>query len=138
MTTSPLRRDRLAPLLCCFSFIGSIFGQAKGPGVVLDCATLTDGYGAGHDDSAHIAQTVPWMTTISDPDCNYFRLAYPPNLQWGAMFITVGPPVNPPHPFMDFSSYSFLQVEMKGEKGGEDVLIGVKTNLDPDDGTESR
>ncbi len=67
-----------------------------------------------------------------------FRLEYPAGQKWGAMFITVGPPGDPPHPFIDLSQYGFLVIEMRGGAGGEKVQIGIKTNTQPDNGGETK
>ena len=66
------------------------------------------------------------------------RMAYPPDQSWGAVFITVGKPKQPPRPFRDFSAYSTLTIEMKGGVGGEELEIGLKTNAQPDDGSETK
>lgn len=66
------------------------------------------------------------------------RMAYPADQDWGAVFITVGPPVDPPRPWKDFSSFGTLSVDLHGEVGGESLEIGIKDSTDPDTGRESR
>ena len=66
------------------------------------------------------------------------RMAYPADQSWGAVFITVGKPRQPPRPFRDFSGDNTLTVEMKGGVGGEQLEIGVKTNTQADDGSETK
>ena len=66
----------------------------------------------------------------------YMKMAYPSGQDWGAVFITVGKPKEPPRPSRDFSPFKFLVMELKGESGGEQVEIGIKTNRQPDDGSE--
>ncbi|MEZ5082970.1 MAG: hypothetical protein R2750_05930 [Bacteroidales bacterium] len=68
----------------------------------------------------------------------YMKMTYPSKQSWGAVFITVGKPKNPPRPFKNFSGFKTLTVEMKGENGGENVDIGIKDNTDPDNGQESK
>jgi hypothetical protein len=63
---------------------------------------------------------------------------YPAGQSWGAVFVTVGPPREKPRPSHDLSAFDTLVVEMKGDKGGEMVKIGIKTNEQPDDGSESQ
>lgn len=75
-----------------------------------------------------------WVTDMN----GYQRIVYPPNQTWGAVFVTAGEPRNPPRPFMNFSGYSTLSVEMKGLDGGENVEIGIKDNTDPDNGRETK
>jgi hypothetical protein len=93
--------------------------------------TLCSGYDMGVDDSAGRRD---WVTDMD----GYMRMAYPGGLDWGAVFITVGPPRDPPRPGQDFSAYRFLSVELRGERGGESVNIGIKDNDDPDDGREKK
>jgi exo-beta-1,3-glucanase (GH17 family) len=66
------------------------------------------------------------------------RMAYPSGQAWGAVFITVGEPVRPPRPWKDFSSFSSVTIELRGEVGGESVAVGIKDATDPDTGRESR
>ncbi len=66
------------------------------------------------------------------------RMTYPKGQSWGAVFVTAGKPI----PLgkrgkMDFSKYAKLVLELKGEKGAT-VQVGLKDNLDPDDGSESK
>jgi hypothetical protein len=67
-----------------------------------------------------------------------FKMSYPANQTWGAVFITVGPPTDPPRPFRDFSAYRTLSIEMKGGPGARTIDIGVKTNTQPDNGRETK
>jgi len=68
----------------------------------------------------------------------FFKMSYPANQTWGAVFITVGAPKDPPRPFRDFSAYRTLSIEMKGGSGARTIDIGVKTNSQPDNGRESK
>jgi hypothetical protein len=92
---------------------------------------LSSGYDIGVDDSQHIRN---WLTDMGD----YMRMTYPNGLEWGAVFITVGKPRDPPRPFKDFSTFSTLSMDLRGEKGGESIEIGIKDNTDPDDGSETK
>lgn len=92
---------------------------------------LSGGYDIGVNSSGKLTG---WLF---DED-GYMKMAYPSNQDWGTVFITVGKPVEPPRPFKDFSNYSTICVDLKGEKGGESVEIGIKDNTDPDDGTETK
>ena len=92
----------------------------------------TTGFGMGVDDSRHLCN---WL----QQDSLYMRLNYPGSLDWGAVFVTVGgDPKDPPRPWIDVSSCTKLSIEMKGNMGGEVVLIGIKDKDDPDDGTETK
>jgi len=71
-------------------------------------------------------------------DNGQLRLSYPLGQSWGAVFITVGKPKQPPRPFKDFSAFESLIIDIRGESGGEQLEIGIKTNDMPDDGSETK
>lgn len=90
------------------------------------------GFGVGIDDAAGQRR---WLTESE----GHLTLTYPGRLGWAALFITVdGPAVPPPRPHQDFSGYRRIALEMRGKRGGECVMIGVKDYDDPDDGTEPK
>jgi len=66
------------------------------------------------------------------------KMAYPPGQSWGAVFITVGQPKDPPRPWKDYSSFRAISVDLRGEIGGESVEVGIKDSSDPDDGSETK
>lgn len=70
---------------------------------------------------------------------NQIAMSYPVNQEWGTVFITVGNP-SPmgSRRWKDFSNLDTLLVTARGKVGGEFVLIGMKDNSDPDDGTETK
>ena len=92
---------------------------------------LADGYNMGVNTSGGLTN---WVTDMG----GYMRMAYPSGQQWGVVFITVGPPRNPPRPGKDLSRYRTLSLELRGQVGGEDIRIGLKDNTDPDDGSETK
>ena len=63
-------------------------------------------------------------------------MAYPSGQSWGAVFLTVGKPTDPPRPWKDFSEFGVLSVDARGEQGGERIQVGIKTATNPDDGEE--
>jgi exo-beta-1,3-glucanase (GH17 family) len=75
-----------------------------------------------------------WLTTSEDS----LKMSYPAGQEWGAVFITVGPPVAMPRPWKDFSDFGVLSLELRGERGGEVVEVGIKRYNDPDDGSERK
>lgn len=93
--------------------------------------TLAAGYDLGVNSSGGNTE---WLADM----CGYMRMAYPPGQSWGVVFITMGPPTDPPRLARDLSRYRYLLVDLKGEAGGESVEVGIKDNSDPDDGTEAR
>jgi exo-beta-1,3-glucanase (GH17 family) len=80
-----------------------------------------------------------WVSTGSDTDRKgSLIMSYPAGQDAGAVFITVGQPTQPPRPWKDFSEFETLSIDMRGERGGERVQIGVKNRTDPDDDNEKR
>lgn len=67
-----------------------------------------------------------------------FEASYPSGQSWGAVFVTVGPPTDPPRPSADFSGYDALSIDMRGLNGGEVVWIGIKTKDQRDNGRETK
>lgn len=92
---------------------------------------LTEGYDIGVDTDRAVRN---WLSNQN----GYMKMEYPSGQIWGAVFITVGEPTNPPRPFMNFNGFNILSIEMKGENGGETVDIGIKDNTDPDNGKETK
>ena len=92
---------------------------------------LASGYGMGVNTSGGLTH---WLTVKNGEIC----MAYPSGQSWGAVFITVGQPIQPPRPGKDFSKYTRLSLELQGQSGGESVLIGIKDKNQPDDGSETR
>jgi hypothetical protein len=129
---------RLIPLLMfclCMLMVGCCRKSLEDTGsecpVIFD-GRLSFGYGMGLNTSEGLTD---WIAVLGDS----VRMAYPGGQQWGAVFITFGgDPVDPPRPSIDLSHCNKLEVELRGENGGEIVAIGIKDNTDPDDGSEVR
>src|SRR2546421_11620811 len=68
----------------------------------------------------------------------HLRMDSPPGQDWGAVFITVGTPKAPPRPFQDFSTFEAVAIALRGEIGGEELEVGIKSNEQPDDGSETK
>lgn len=68
----------------------------------------------------------------------WFEAQYPAGLSSGAVFLTIGKPKDPPRPFIDLSSYDSLQVELRSTEDSCKVEVGIKTNTQPDDGSEKK
>ncbi len=92
---------------------------------------LSEGYDMGVNSSGGLTN---WLFDLN----GFMKMEYPENQTWGAVFITVGPPTEPPRPSQDLSLYTTLSVDLKGENGGEELEIGIKDNTDPDDGSETK
>jgi hypothetical protein len=63
---------------------------------------------------------------------------YPAGQSWGSTIISIREPKQQPNLKRDYSQYKKISLELKGQKGGETVLIGIKDRLDPDNGTNTR
>ncbi len=92
---------------------------------------LSSGYSIGVNSSKNLTD---WLTKTEDGS---MRMSYPTGQSWGAVFITVGEPVNPPRPSKDFSGFHSVSLALRGEVGNELVQVGVKDAGDPDDGSET-
>ena len=69
---------------------------------------------------------------------DYVILDYPENtLLWGSPYFAIEA-LNGRVTEMDFSKYTKVILEMKGEQGGEEFALAMKDKFDPPDGTESR
>ena len=64
------------------------------------------------------------------------HITYPGGTQWGALWLAVLRTADG-RPSLDFSGFDTLVLEMKGDIGGESVLVHVKDRDDPDDGTQT-
>ncbi|MFO7678645.1 MAG: glycosyl hydrolase family 17 protein [Chloroflexota bacterium] len=96
-------------------------------------STLSPSYDMGIDTGP--GRLTDWVADQGGHMC----LHYPGGQDWGAVFITNGPPQPPgSRPGKDLSAYSRLYVELRSETGDQSVQIGVKDNADPDDGGETK
>lgn len=75
-----------------------------------------------------------WLATSNGA----LEMAYPAGQEWGAVFITVGKPTNPPRPWKDFSDFDSVAFELRGGQGGEAVEVGIKDFADPNSGRETK
>lgn len=72
----------------------------------------------------------------AERDGDSLHLVYPGGTQWGALWLAVLRTADE-RPSLDFSGFDTLSLEMKGDIGGESVLVHVKDRDDPDDGTQA-
>ena len=106
------------------------FGQQPRKDVLIG-ASLKPGFDMGVNSSGN---NTSWLKSEGD----HLKMSYPPGQSWGAVFITVGKPKQPPRPFLDLSAYNMITIELKGAVGGEQLEIGIKTNTQADDGSETK
>lgn len=102
-------------------------------GEILAGLKLGRGLGMGVDTSE---KRHDWVKPTEEKDA--LTLAYPGDPVFGAVFITVGKPRDGDRPGRDYSAFKDLEIEMKGERGGESLDIGIKDLSQPDDGLETR
>jgi hypothetical protein len=129
-------RNALMCTLGCVPLIGQGGVETKETltnGEVLTNGKLSPGFDMGVDDNHHLQK---WLTEDDD----HLILSYPSGLAWGAVFVTRGKPQNNKEDrlIINLSDYKTLIVEMRGGLGGERVEIGIKTNEQPDDGSETK
>jgi hypothetical protein len=92
---------------------------------------LESGFGLGVDTSEHV---YGWLAVKN----GVLTLNYPTGQQWGAMFITDGQPILPGHrPSLDLSAYHSVVADMRAERNGQCVRIGIKDKDQPDSGGET-
>lgn len=102
---------------------------------ILVGSRLAGGFGLGLDSSDH---RFDWL---SRKEGEFLMLNFPAKQDYSVAFITVGPPtqrLSTGRQFRDLSMFKFLYLEMKGAVGNEKLDIGIKTNTQEDDGTETK
>ncbi|MBK8931369.1 MAG: hypothetical protein IPM76_03450 [Chloroflexi bacterium] len=106
---------------------------APQPHTVYAGNTLAAGYDMGVDTGP--GRLSDWAADMG----GYMCLNYPGGQDWGAVFITNGPPQPPGgRPGKNLSEYSRLYVELKSMVGNQTVQVGIKDNTDPDTGAETK
>lgn len=100
---------------------------------ILTGIRLGNGVGLGANTSGH---RTDWVRKNREQGC--LTMKYPQGQDWGAVYFTVGSPKDPPRPSKDFSPFQTLLIEMKSDSQPEPVKIGIKTNTQPDDGSEAK
>jgi hypothetical protein len=63
---------------------------------------------------------------------------YPAGQRGAVVAITLDDPDNPLKRWKDFSNFDAVSVELRGARGRENILVGVKDLAAPDDGGETR
>ena len=102
------------------------------PHIIYKGTTLTQGYDMGVDTADRLRN---WVVDMHGSIC----MAYPGNQDWGAVFLTFGKSVlYGQRSGQDLSGYKTLSLELKGEKGGEYLSVGLKDKSDRDDGSERK
>lgn len=125
-------------ILAILVFINGVIGcgsVSKGPNskeeFFIFSKELTPGFDIGVDSSL---QNRGWLEDTGIG----MKMSYPQDERWGSVFIVSGFVTNPPRPSENFSGFKTLSFEIKGEKGGETVYVGLKDKDDPDDSSETK
>lgn len=126
----PLRNDTTTGIEAAQELERSVSPLQRDPAIFTD-GRLTSGLNMGVDSSE---RRTDWAGVEGGELC----MRYPNGQRWGTVFITVGAPRDPPRPGRDFSEYSQLIIEARGKPDGAQVWVGMKDNMDPDDGSESK
>lgn len=100
--------------------------------------SLAPGYGMGVNTSGGLTNWVEVVPPLAEYDTGEIHMAYPSGQSWGAVFITVGNPTQPPRTGEDLSRYHQLSLQLVGTLADGSVSIGIKDNTQPDDGTEPK
>jgi hypothetical protein len=127
-TLSPTSAITPSPTATSFPLVAT---PTVSPGAIFVGDTLASGYNMGVNASRGLTN---WVTVKSGEIC----MAYPSGQSWGAVFITVGKPTQPPRPGKDLSNYHQMSLELRGQVGDESVSIGIKDKKQPDDGSETK
>jgi hypothetical protein len=102
---------------------------------ILAGTKLSGGFGLGVDSSE---QKRDW---VGKKEGEFMTLSFPSDQDWSVAFFTVGSPnqrMRDGRQSRDLSMFRFLEVEMKGAVGQEELEIGIKTNTQDDDGSETK
>ncbi|HKV41552.1 MAG TPA: hypothetical protein VJX67_20270 [Blastocatellia bacterium] len=102
---------------------------------IMEGTKLSGGFGLGVNSSEGLKD---W---VSKKEGEFMIMSFPPDQDWSAAFITVGPPnqrLKDGRQSKDLSAFNFLSVDLKGAVGKEKVDIGIKDNTQEDDGTETK
>jgi len=118
---------------------GPAEGEGKA-GLIVNGAIAFDSYGLGLASSQNYGQefTIESVQRTADS----LRLSYPGGVpvpggeQWAGFWITLND-LAAGRPHLDFSRFNTLQLELKGESGGESMLVHMKDSNDPDDGSQT-
>jgi len=68
---------------------------------------------------------------------DYIGFNIQPNLDWAAAMFIVDSLGQNIRASKDFSAYTIIELELRGENGDENLKLALKDKFDPDDGTES-
>jgi hypothetical protein len=112
-------------------------GQISLHSYTLGTAASLDPRIVGRSDDPDISfQDHPFtIETITRSD-DSLHFDYDGRADWAAVFIYVRG-TSATRPSLDFSGLDRIQIEMKGDVGGEQVLVHLKDSLDLDDGTQT-
>lgn len=132
----------VAILAACISLAGcngSDDPPGVGPGGSTQPFVVFDGTGALGDGLDIFVNTDTGVTNWLSVAADGRLAAYPSGQQFGfAAAVVAGDPRPGFRPRKNMAAYRTLEFELRGAAGGEVVEIGIKDDLDPDNGAEAK
>ncbi|MDX1472514.1 MAG: DUF6090 family protein [Flavobacteriaceae bacterium] len=74
----------------------------------------------------------------TDAEENYIEFDVQPGLEWAAAMFVVDSLGQNIRAGKDYSKYKSIQVELRSDQEGEEIMLSLKDKFDKDDGTEAR
>lgn len=69
----------------------------------------------------------------------YLTIKFEEDIEWGAaIFVVDTMGIGDTRPSKDFSKFSAVEMELRGDQSDQEILFSIKDRLDPDDGMETR
>lgn len=69
----------------------------------------------------------------------YLTIKFEEDIEWGAaIFVVDTMGIGDTRPSKDFSKFTAVEMELRGDQSDQEILFSIKDRLDPDDGMETR
>jgi exo-beta-1,3-glucanase (GH17 family) len=115
--------------------LAGLFEQPA-PGSRLNREILVHGQPAAH---YHVGLDAPTQQRVSfSRSKDALKITYAAGQRGATVSIRVGEPADAPSPWKDFSHFDAVSVELRGARGRENVLVGIKDLAGSDDGKNAR
>lgn len=115
--------------------LAGLFEQPS-PGSRLNRDILVDGQPAAHYQIVPDSSTPQRVSFAKVKDA--LKITYPAGQRGAVLSIRIGQSGNAPGPWKGMSDFAAVSVELRGARGRENVLIGIKDSADSDYGTYTR
>lgn len=101
-------------------------------------ASSSDSRLFGRSPDSEIAESsTPFRFNSVERFDDRLQIVYPGGAQWAGVWLRPQDSVSAGRFSLDFSSFDKLQLELKGNIGGEKILVHMKDSNDPDDGSQT-